>query len=248
MKLAAVLACRSRSSRLYAKPLQNLDVERGITILDHLIGQLRLRPEIDEVVLAISEEEENRPYITLAEREALPYVLGDDTDVLGRLIAGAEAVGAHDVLRVTTESPFPYLDDLAQTVAAHRSGAHDYTSSTGLPDGCYYEMVSVAALRRSWEDGGQPYRNELCTRYIFDHPDDFSVLRREVPAELRRYDIRLTVDWPEDLIVMRRIYEGLALSPHTPHDLAAIIAYLDNHPEVNATNNWIDSGLGRVWY
>ena len=33
-KLAAVLACRNTGSRLYGKPLQNLDVKNNYTILE----------------------------------------------------------------------------------------------------------------------------------------------------------------------------------------------------------------------
>ena len=34
-KLVAAIACRNQGSRLYGKPIQNLDVEDGITILDN---------------------------------------------------------------------------------------------------------------------------------------------------------------------------------------------------------------------
>jgi spore coat polysaccharide biosynthesis protein SpsF (cytidylyltransferase family) len=60
--------------------------------------------------------------------------------------------------------------------------------------------------------------------------------------------MRLTVDWPEDLIVMRKIYEDLNLATDKPHSLKAIVRYLDENPRINAINNWIDSGIGRVWY
>ena len=50
MMLAAVLACRNQSSRLYGKPLQHLDVDRRVSILDYLVAQLRQRPEIGAIV------------------------------------------------------------------------------------------------------------------------------------------------------------------------------------------------------
>ena len=40
-KLAAVLACRNTGSRLYGKPLQNLDVKNNYTILDNIIRCLK---------------------------------------------------------------------------------------------------------------------------------------------------------------------------------------------------------------
>lgn len=249
MTLAAVIACRNQSTRLYAKPLQNLDVARGVTILEHLVGQLKLRPEIDSIVLAISANEENRIYTEVADSLGVDHVLGDDDDVLGRLVDGARRAGADRVFRVTSESPYPYLDDLADVLAAHDAASAAFTTTSGLPDGSFYEIIEASALERSWGEGGAPYRNELCSRYIFDHQDVFTIQTLDVPQQLRRAnEIRLTVDWPEDLIVLRTVYEELGLSPSEPHDLGAIIDFLDQHPKLNAVNSWIDSGEGRIWY
>ena len=56
------------------------------------------------------------------------------------------------------------------------------------------------------------------------------------------------MDWPEDLIVMRQLYEALKLSPEVKLNFEAVIKYLDENPKINAINNWIDSGIGRAWY
>ena len=53
-KLVAALACRNQGSRLYGKPLQNLDVEKGISILDNIIDCLQGAAAINEILLGIS--------------------------------------------------------------------------------------------------------------------------------------------------------------------------------------------------
>ena len=40
-KLIAALALRNQGSRLYGKPLQNLDVKKGITVLANILACLR---------------------------------------------------------------------------------------------------------------------------------------------------------------------------------------------------------------
>lgn len=248
MMLAAMLACRNESSRLYGKPLQYLDVERRISILDYLVAQLRQRPEIGAVVLAISDRLENDIYEEKARGYGIPFLRGSDHDVLGRLIRGAELVGADHIFRVTTESPFTYFENLPVVFDHHRMDAIDFSSVSDLPDGSYYQIIASTVLRRCWEDGGNAYRNEYCTKYIFDHRDQFRIAQHVPPIAFRRKaDVRLTVDWPEDLIVVREIYRGLSLRPDVPVDLSAIIGFLDAHPEINRMNNWIDSGKGRVW-
>ena len=52
-KLIAAIACRNQGSRLYGKPLQNLDVEKGIKIIDHIIDHLKETNIIDNIVLGM---------------------------------------------------------------------------------------------------------------------------------------------------------------------------------------------------
>ena len=248
MKLAAVLACRNQSSRLYAKPLQNLDVKKGVSILDYMIAQLKKYRIIDEIVLAISENAENTIYVNIAGKHGIPYVLGDDDDVLARLVKGAELVNADQVFRVSTESPYTYMENLSQIFKYHCNNNIDYSVTKGLPDGAYFEIINLSALKKSWNEGSRKHRSELCTLYIFENKDKFKLAQHDVPEKLRRNDIRLTVDWPEDLIVFRQVYEVLELSPDVKLDFEAVINYLDQNPKINAINNWIDSGIGRVWY
>lgn len=248
MKLSAILACRNKSSRLYAKPLQNLDVKNGVTILDYIVAQLKKCPEIADIVLAISEDEENSIYKKSTKKYGIPYVLGDDHDVLGRLIKAAELVKADHVFRVTTESPYTYLDNLSEAYKFHCEKGIEYSGTKALPDGAYYEIWSLDALKRSWREGDKKHRSEYCTLYITENQDKFKIMLHDAPHMVRRTDIRLTVDWPEDLIVMRSIYEDLHLSLERRHSLEAIVRYLDDNPKINAINNWIDSGIGRVWY
>ena len=58
-KLVAAIACRNKGSRLYGKPLQNLDIDRGFSVLDNIIGCLKQIPVIDEIVLGIANGIEN---------------------------------------------------------------------------------------------------------------------------------------------------------------------------------------------
>ena len=248
MKLAAVLACRNQSSRLYAKPIQRLDVEQGVTILDFLVDQLKTSKAISDIVLAISDRVENQIYQEIASDKGLPFILGNDEDVLARLIKGAKKVDASHIFRVTTESPFCHLDELTDIFDYHCKHNIDYSYLSGPPDGAYYEIIKLEALKKSWEEGETRHRSELCTLYIYENKDKFKIKQHKAPEKFCASDVRLTVDWPEDLIVMRAIYERLGMQSSTRVSISEIIKYLRAHPKINMINNWIDSGIGRVWY
>jgi len=248
MKLTAVLACRNQSSRLYAKPLQNLDVEAKVTILDYMLEQIALNPFIDDAVLAISQQKENDIYEDIAKKYKLQFVRGDDLDVLSRLVKAAQLSGADNILRVTSESPFVYYQHLDKVYNNHCSKGLDYSIISGLPDGAAFEIINFKALKKSWDLGSKKHRSELCTLYIFENQDKFKIEKYPSPAEFNRLDMRLTVDWPEDLIVMREIYKALKLKPDQPLEFRKVIEFLDQNPKINAMNNWISSGKGRIWY
>ena len=231
-RLVAALACRINGSRLYGKPLQNLDVERGLTILDYQIEFLRTEI-IDDIVLGVAAGPANEPFHALARRYGITSISGDETDVLMRLIQCGEAGGATDILRITTESPFTYFDPLPEAWRRHVANDHDVTAVTDVPDGAGFEILAMRALTTSHARGDRRHRSELCTLYIREHLDQFRVDALDVPPDVRRLDLRLTVDYPEDRIVCRRVYERFKDSaPRIP--LRDIVEYLDASPELLA--------------
>lgn len=232
-KLAAALACRANGSRLYGKPLQLLDVERGITVIEHLVELLRTAPEIAEVVLAVAHGPENQPFHQIAERLGVRAVSGDQRDVLRRLIVAGRAAEATDLFRVTTESPFIYLDPLPAAWQSHLANANDLTVIDGVPEGTHFEIFTLEALERSHSRGDHRHRSELCSLYIREHRAEFRVEIVDVPPAVRRLDLRLTIDYPEDLVLCRRVYQQLR--HEAPRlQLRHIVNLLDADPSLRA--------------
>ena len=247
MKVVATLACRVQSKRLYAKPLQFIDIDEEISILEYLVNFLKTCKGIDETILAISEGEENKPFEFLAEKLGIPYVIGSEEDVQGRLIKAAEEVNGDIIYRVTTESPFTYMDTFEETLEKHIQNKAAITIIEELPEGTYYELINLADIKRAHDEGEDWHRSELCTLYMCENPDKFFLqkLRVEDP-ELRRPDIRLTVDYPEDLIVIREVYRHFREASEEI-TIKGIVKYLDANPKLKEINGWIDAGIGRIW-
>jgi spore coat polysaccharide biosynthesis protein SpsF len=70
------------------------------------------------------------------------------------------------------------------------------------------EVCTFLALRRAWQEAGQPYQREHVMPYLYDTPGRFRVLL--VNHEQDYGALRWTVDTPEDLEVQRRIYAAFA--------------------------------------
>lgn len=230
-KLVAALACRNQGSRLYGKPIQNLDVERGIRIIDNIIDCLKSIQCIDSIVLGIAEGVENEVFITIAEEKGLQYVIGDPIDVLSRLVKCGQLAQATDIFRVTSESPYLYFEAVENLWKQHQEENVDATFMDDIIDGCGFEIISLKALEDSHSKGDKKHRSELCTLYIREHRQDFKILKATPPKELMRKDLRLTVDNPEDLMVCRAAYG--ALKDKAPRiSVNEIVKYLDSNPKL----------------
>lgn len=246
-KCDAILACRVGGTRLYGKPLQLLDIDRKITILEYLVQYIRQIKNVHTVCLAIADGKENHGFAEMAERHGWDYIFGPEEDMLGRIIKAADHLGTEIAFLDSTESPYLYHEKVDELfVRQEREGIH-LASVSELPDGAGFALVDVEALRVSHRHATQRNK-ELVTSYIFDHQDDFKVHMLQPEEKLRRSEIRITVDYPEDLVFCRQIYRDLD-GGNTLIRLEDIVDYWDSHPEQRrpVEEIGVDWGHGRIW-
>ena len=232
-KLVAAIACRNNGSRLYGKPLQNLDVVEQITILDNIIACLKCLNIVDEIVLGISKGNDNCIFEEYAIKNNISYIFGDEKDVLSRLIACGEFSEATDIFRVTSESPFLYYCEIEKHWENYIEQKLDALFMDQIIDGCGFEIISLSALKKSHSQGEAKHRSELCSLFIRENTSLFNISRIFPPKELIRKDLRLTVDNPEDLVVCRAVYQKFKI--HAPlFPLEEIVRFLDSSPNLKS--------------
>jgi spore coat polysaccharide biosynthesis protein SpsF len=230
-RLVAAIACRNQGSRLYGKPLQNLDVALGVRVIDNIIDCLNSLECIDEIVLGISEGADNEVFKVVAKESGLRFIVGSQEDVLSRLIKCGELTNATDIFRITSESPFLFFDQVATLWNKHKSEKADATFMDNIIDGCGFEIISLKSLKESHLNGDKRHRSELCTLYIRENYEKYNIIRAFPFETLVRKDLRLTVDNPEDLVVCRAIYAKFKeFAPRIP--LQEIVKFLDKNPKL----------------
>jgi spore coat polysaccharide biosynthesis protein SpsF len=223
-----------RSARCPGKALAPL---AGKPLLVHLIERLSSLGGSKAVVLATSVAPENDVLVDTAKACGIRSFRGDENDVLGRHLALAETFGVEHVVRVTGDNPLTDLPLIEELVAAHLGAGADYTYVPGdaLLMGILSEVISRKALETSHRDGEDRHRSELVTLYIKENPEQFQVMRVELPPELYRPEYRLTVDEPDDLVLMERIFDKLYRSGVALQTIDAI-RLLDKEPELAEIN------------
>jgi len=228
-KLVAALACRNTGTRLYGKPMQNL--EPDYSIIDHILHCVAASPEIEETVLGVSEGVDNQPFVEIAKKHGAGYIIGDEKDVLWRLIQCGRAAAATDVFRITTECPFSAWEMLPDAWDRHVRNGNDITIADYLPVGALFELYTMESLERSHRDGADDDRSEYCSNYPRKHPELFQIEVVRAAPEYERTELRITVDYPEDLVVCRRIFQELkAEGPRIP--MKSIVDFFDAHPDL----------------
>ena len=234
MSTHVVVSARMASARYPGKALVPL---AGRPLLQVLLERLQAARGVAGVALATSVNPENDPLAALAEDMGVFAFRGAEDDVLRRYVDCARALGAAHVVRVTADNPLTDLETLEALVALHHDRGADYTYVPGeaLLMGILSEVISTAALERSWERGTARHRSELTTLYIKEHAQEFAIATGALPPEMLRPQYRLTVDEPEDVTLMQRVFARLARPGHLVTTREAI-AVLDAEPELARIN------------
>jgi spore coat polysaccharide biosynthesis protein SpsF len=233
-RVLIVVSARMRSSRRPGKAMAPL---AGKPLLEHLLERVASLGGVERVVLATSVDPDNEVLAELAGKMGVAVYRGDEEDVLLRHVEAARRFGAEHVVRVTGDNPLTDLPLIETLASRHLEEDADYTYVPGdaLLMGILCEVISRRALEVSHRDGEDRHRSELVTLYIKENPEKFRIVRAELPRELYRPEFRLTVDEPDDVVLMERIFDRL-YRPGRLLQTVEAIRLLDGSPELASIN------------
>jgi spore coat polysaccharide biosynthesis protein SpsF len=239
-----VVQARMSSTRLPGKVL--MDVE-GKPMLERQIERLRAGVGGLPVMVATSEASSDDPIEALCTRLGVPCFRGPLNDVMLRFIQCARKHGLTHIIRVGGDDPLIDPDCCTELVRLHNEEPRDFmyaSNRDGWPFGCAAELISVAALERIHASTSEALYLEHTIPYFFHHPDEFDMLRVRAPAALNRPDWAFTVDYAEDLELVRRVFRELR--PEGEHfPLARVIRLIEEKPEIRDLNRHLHDGFDK---
>lgn len=232
MRTVAIVQARMGSTRLPGKVL--LDIG-GQPMLTRVLRRLS-RATLDEIVVATVAEDASEPIIDLCQKLGVGTYTGSELDVLDRYYQAARKNGADRIVRIMSDCPVIDPDVVNETIATFTTSNVDYASNTvtrTYPRGLDTEIMSFSTLERAWQEANQNYERVHVTPYIYEHPTSFRIREILHPSDQSHY--RWTVDTPEDLRLLRKIYAHFGNSDiFSWHDIVLLMKQQPHLYSVNA--------------
>jgi spore coat polysaccharide biosynthesis protein SpsF len=238
MRTVCTIEARMTSSRLPGKVLLPA---AGKPLLEHMIERLRRVEQLDEIVIATTEDASSEPLQALASRLGVGCFRGSEDDVLARVLGAAQAYDAELIVETTGDCPLidPATVDLVIS-RFHEAGV-DYCANNlerTYPRGMDAQAFPTAVLAEVDTRTDDPSDREHVSLYIYEHPERYK-LHSVTSDRPETGALRLTVDTPEDYELVKTVFE--ALYPAKPDfSLQDILALFDARPELADVNRHVE--------
>lgn len=210
----------------------------GKPMLQLMVDRLRHVPDMDKIVIATTTNAADDPIESLAERLGVGCYRGSEDDVLDRVLQAATAHGIDTIVELTGDCPLIDPAVVQLVVDAYKTGRADYVSNVltrSYPIGMDTQVFSRAVLADVARRTDDPNDHEHVSLFIYRNPQIYTLENVLAPTAHTQPELRLTLDTPEDLTVIRSIFDHL-LGDNALFDLSTILGYLAENPQVAAIN------------
>lgn len=233
MKIVALIQARMSSTRLPGKVLAPIG---GAPAILFMVDRVRRAKRLDEVVVVTSIDPSDDPLAAAVEAAGVACFRGALDDVLSRYAAAAEAHDADVVVRLTGDCPLADPGIVDRVAGLLLDGDCDYASNIDPPsfaDGLDVECFARDALVRADREAKSPAEREHVTLWM--RSEAAGLRRRNLTSLVDSSDLRLTIDYPDDLVLVRALVDlfGDAAGGIDHYD---ILRCLDQHRDLLGTN------------
>ena len=227
-----IIQTRMGSTRFPKKVLQNINSTKKV--LEFLIDQLKYSKKIDKIIIATTILEEDDVIEELCEKIQIKCFRGDAKNVLDRYYQCAKAFGINEIMRITSDCPLidPRLID--QGVEKFENKDYDYVENSqgDFPHGLDFCIFRFNDLENAWKNAKLPSEQEHVIPYILKNIEQKKYFNFQSEKNLSK--IRITLDYPEDLELLRMVVSQIKSRPILLND---IITLFEKNPKLLKINS-----------
>ena len=151
-KLVAIIQARFNSSRLPGKVLKLI---RGISFLELQIRRLKHSKRIDDIILALPNNNSSKPIIKLANKIKISYILGNEENLLSRYKKAAIKTNADFIVRITSDCPLispNILDEMSNLILNNNYDIITNVLPPSWPDGLDLNIFNKKILFEAYNN------------------------------------------------------------------------------------------------
>lgn len=234
MRKAIFITARLKSTRLPYKIIKEI---MGKPMISHMIDRLKLSKLADFICICTSTNLQDDPLIKVAQENGVKIFRGHEDDVLYRLLCAAKKEKVDLIISCTADNPFVDPEYIDKLIEFHLNNNNDYSKIDGLPFGAFVYAVSFQALKKAC-DIKKNIDTEVWGGYFTDTGLFKCGIMLVDDKELRRPEIRLTVDYLEDFRLVEEIFGNLYRADRI-FTLREIVKFLDANPQIASINTKI---------
>ena len=237
--ITAIIQARLSSTRLPKKILYKIDDKN---ILQHLFSQLSYSTQIENKIIATTNEKIDNKIEEIAESLNIPCFRGNSLNVLDRYYNCAKLFNLDTIVRISGDAPLIDPAIVDRTIEYYKKNDFDYVSNffkRTFPIGTEIEIFSFKTLETCWKNAQKPYEKEHVTPFIYEHPELFNIGYIENSENLSH--LHWTVDTIEDFNLVKSISQKIK---NRPILMNQILDLLQNEPDLVKINESIDPFVG----
>ena len=239
MKIVILITARLRSTRL---PLKVIKPIHGRPMIIHMLNRLKLAHCPQEIIICTSTLSQDDPLEEIAQMEGVKCFRGHPDDVLLRLTNAAKENNVDLVINCTADNPFVDPEYMDYLVKYHVENGNDFSKIEGLPWGTFSYLLNPSAMEKACnikdENDTEVWHGYFMDTGLFK----WGKLLVKDP-EVHWPELRLTVDTPEDFLLITRIFDEL-YDGENVFPLRDIVSLCRRKPELSEINSTIKQKPG----
>jgi spore coat polysaccharide biosynthesis protein SpsF len=199
-----ILQARMSSKRFPGKVLQDLF---GKPMIIRQISRIQSAKNIGKIVVATTRREDDDLLVSTLLENEIDIYRGATDDVISRYVQVIRKFQANTVVRLTADCPLVMPELLDSMIEDFSRNNWDYLSNTifpTYPDGLDIEIFSAKSLISLYSMKLTDPEKEHVTLGFHNRKKEFNL--QNYKSNLDYSNLRWTVDYPEDLEFIRKVY------------------------------------------
>ena len=230
--IGCIIQARMGSTRLLGKVMELLDGKNPS--LYYTINQLKNSLNVNKIIVATTKLNEDDIIEKISKNNKINCFRGNSENVLERFYECAKKFQLETIVRITADCPLIDPKIVDSFIEIFNSGEYDYVHNMEprtFPDGLDAEVFSFKILEEAYKNAKLPSEKEHVTPYFRNNKDKFRI--KNVINKKNMSSYRWTLDYQEDLDLIRNIIKEIKNRPILMNDIISLFNKKPNIFEIN---------------